>query len=148
MFSRRPTMDHIVYLDAKANEMQKLLNAEKKMVIRGAAGRKMPHGRVEVGDVLYFINNNAEGVVKAKAEVKDVFNSEKMTKEESFALVEFHQDKLHLTDRQFKRWAGKRYIVLIEVEGMVQVEPFSIDKSEYRNMDDWLPVGEIESVKV
>ena len=141
-------MDHIVYLDAKAKEMQKLLGAKKKMVIRGAAGRKMPYGRVEAGDVLYFINNNAEGVVKAKAEVKDVFNSEKMTNEESFALVELHQAKLHLTDRQFKRWAGKRYIVLIEVEGVVQVEPFSIDKSEYGNMDDWLPVGDIESVKV
>lgn len=141
-------MDHIVYLDAKAKEIQKLLSAEKKMVIRGAAGRKMPYGKVEAGDVLYFMNNNAEGMVKAKAQVKDVFNSEKMTNEESSALVEINQDKLRLTDRQFKRWAGKRYIVLIEVEDVIQVEPFSIDKSSYGNMDDWLPVGDIESVKV
>jgi hypothetical protein len=135
-------------MDAKAKEMESLLRGEKSMVIRGAAGRKMPYGRVESGDALYFINNNAEGLVKAKALVKNVFNSEKMTREESLGLVESNQDKLRLTEKQFKRWAGKRYIVLVEVGDVVQVEPFVFDKSDYGNMDDWLPVGDIESVKV
>jgi hypothetical protein len=44
-------MDHIVYLDAQA------------------------------GDVLYFININAEGTVRAKAVVSAAFHSEKMTEE-------------------------------------------------------------------
>lgn len=139
-------MDHVVYLDAKAKEMESLLSEKKTMIIRGAAGRKMPYGRVDYGDVLYFINNNAEGVVKAKAKVKGVINSDKMSKEESVALVEEHQDKVQLTASQFQRWAGKRYIVLIEVEKMEQLAPFPIDKSEYGNMDDWLPVEDIKSV--
>lgn len=141
-------MDHVVYVDAKANEMEKLLNGEKNMIIRGAAGRKLPYGRVDTGDFLYFINNNGEGQVKAKAVVSNVFNSEKMTKEESIALVEENQDKLNLTKKQFKRWSGKRYIVLIEVESVDAIEAFDIDKSDYGNMDDWLPVENIETVKV
>ena len=141
-------MDHVVYLDAKANEMDSLLEGKKTMIIRGATGRKMPYGRVNGGDVLYFINNNAEGVIKAKAKAKKVINSEKMSKEESVALVEGYQDKLHLTDKQFKRWAGKRYIVLIEVEEVEQLVPFPIDKRDYANMDDWLPVEDIERVKI
>lgn len=141
-------MDHVVYVDAKANEMEKLLNGEKNMIIRGAAGRKLPYGRVDAGDFLYFINNNGEGQVKAKAVVSNVFNSEKMTKEESIALVEENQDKLNLTKKQFKRWSGKRYIVLIEVESVDAIEAFDIDKSDYGNMDDWLPVENIETVKV
>ena len=28
------------------------------------------------------------------------------------------------------------------------MEPFSVDKSEYGNMDDWLPAGDIEKVTV
>lgn len=139
-------MDHVVYLDAKAKEMEVLLSGEKTMLIRGATGRKMPYGRVSSGDVLYFINNNAEGVVKAKAKAKRVINSEKMSKEESVAMVEEYQDKLQLTASQFKRWAGKRYLVLIEVEEAEQLKPFPIDKSEYSNMDDWLPVEDIQSV--
>lgn len=141
-------MDHVVYLDAKAKEMENLLSGGKRMIIRGAAGRRMPYGRVNPGDVLYFINNNAEGVVKARAIASRVVNSEKMSKEESLALVEGYQEGLQLTPGQFKRWAGKRYIVLIEVADVEELVPFSIDKSGYGNMDDWLPVEDIGSVRV
>ena len=141
-------MEHVVYVDAKAKELSKLLDGSKTMVIRGAAGRKLPHGRVFTGDVLYFLENNAEGHVKAKAKVLSVFNSDKMTEEESTALVKNNQGKLQLTDVQFKRWAGKKYIVLIEITHAAPVEPFAVDKSNYGNMDDWLPVGDINSVKV
>ncbi len=48
-------MDHVVYLDAKSNEFEKLRDGSKTMIIRGAAGRKLPYGRVNRGDVLYFI---------------------------------------------------------------------------------------------
>jgi hypothetical protein len=48
---------------------------------------------------------------------------------------------------QFARWAGKRYIVLIEVNSVEAVTPFAIDKSNYGNMDDWLVVENIESVR-
>jgi len=140
-------MDHVVYLDAKASEMENLLGGKKTMIIRGAAGRKMPYGKVDVGDVLYFINNNAEGLVKAKANVKRVVNSEKMSKVESSKFPVGYQDKLLLTSAQFNRWAGKRYIVLIEVADVEPLEPFPIDKSDFGNMDDWLPVEDIESVK-
>jgi len=140
-------MDHVVYLDYKASEMEKLLSEEKKMIIRGAAGRKLPYGRVDIGDALYFINNNGEGEVKAKAIVKSVLNSDKLTKEESINLVEKNQDKLKLTKQQFKRWGGKRYLVLIELEKVEEIEPFNIDKSDYGNMDDWLLVEEIDNVK-
>ena len=141
-------MDHVVYVDAKLKEMDKLISGEKKMVIRGAAGRKLPHGRVNPGDILYFVNNNGEGEVKAWGVVKKVFNSDKMSEEESISLVEGNQEKLKLADKEFKRWAGKRYIVLIEVEKVGSINPFEIDKSQFGNMDDWLPVGEIDSVKV
>lgn len=140
-------MDHVVYLDAKSNELEKLLDGSKTMIIRGATGRKLPYGRVNQGDILYFINNNAEGLVKAKAIVSSVLNSDKMEKQESISLVENNQKKLQLTEKQFQKWAGKRYLVLIEVENITKIKPFSIDKSQYGNMDDWLPVEKIDKVK-
>ena len=140
-------MDHVVYLDAKAGELDKLLSGKKTMIIRGATGRKLPYGRVSTDDFLYFINNNAEGEIKAKAIISSVFNSEKMTKEESIDLVNKNQNKLQLTDKQFQRWAGKRYIVLIELKRIEEVKFFCIDKSDYGNMDDWLPVENIEKIR-
>jgi hypothetical protein len=139
-------MDHVVYLDTQAKELESLISGSKTMVIRGATGRKLPHGRVDAGDMLYFINNNAEGMIRAKAKVKSTFHSEKMNEEESHLLVEKNQPKLRLTEKQMKRWAGKRYIVLIEVADVKEIHPFAIDRSQYGNMDDWLPVKKIESV--
>jgi hypothetical protein len=85
-------------------------------------------------------------MVRAKARVKNAFHSGKMTEDESRALVEKNQSQLRLTEKQVKRWAGKRYIVLIEVDDVKEIPPFAIDKSNYGNMDDWLPVGKIDSV--
>lgn len=141
-------MDHVVYVDAQADELAQLLDGSKTMIIRGATGRKLPYGRVDVGDRLYFINNNAEGAARAVGTVTAVINSDKLNPEESAALVEAHQDKLQLTAKQFKRWAGKRYLVLIEVGDVQSIEAIPIDKSEYGNMDDWLPVGSIDAVRL
>lgn len=140
-------MDHVVYLDAQAKELESLLSGKKTMIVRGATGRKLPYGRVVVDDVLYFINNNAEGEIKAKGIVISVLNSEKMSKQESIDLVKKNQEKLQLTDKQFQKWAGKRYVVLVEVKNVETITPFAIDKSNYGNMDDWLPVENIEVVK-
>ena len=117
------------------------------MIVRGAIGRKLPYGRVNVGDILYFINNNAEGLIKAKGVVSFVSNSEKMDKEESIDLLKKNQNKLQLTEKQFQRWGGKRYIVLIEVSKITEVEPFPFDKSYYNNMDDWLIIRKLRELK-
>jgi hypothetical protein len=140
-------MDHLVYLDANANELSKIMQGEKSMIIRGATGRKLPYGRVFEDDILYLIENDGSGLVRAKAKVSKVINSEKMSKDVSAEMVKNHQDQLQLTEKQYNRWAGKRYLVLIEIENITIVDPFKIDKSNFGNMDDWLPVNDIDLVK-
>jgi len=141
-------MDHVVYTDAKSGEMVLLISGEKRMIIRGATGRKLPYGRVSPGDILYFMNNNAESLVKAKGVVSDVIHSDRMSESESVAFIEKYQNKLQLTTDQIRRWSGKRYIVLIEVCQVRETDPFPIDKSRFGNMDDWLLVENIDSVTV
>ncbi len=140
-------MDHVVYLDAKAKEFEKLIEGTKTMIIRGATGRKMPYERVFEGDQLYFIRNNGEGLFVGKAKVSFVYNSKKMTKEESIELVDSYKEKLNLSSAQSKRWMGKRYLVLIEVDDLSEIEPFEIDRSKCGKMDDWLPVEDIDTMK-
>ncbi len=141
-------MDHVVYVDAKEDELSLLLDGKKHMIIRGAAGRKLPHGRVNIGDRLFFIRNNGEGLVRAEAEVIDTIHSDKLSEEESRQMVEKYQSDLQLTPAQLKRWAGKRYLVLVRVGAVCPVAPFAIDRSAYGNMDDWLPVGKIADVLI
>ena len=70
----------------------------------------------------------------------------KMTKDESKSLLVENQHKLQLTEKQFLRWGGKRYLVLIEVSNVKAIEPILFDKKKYRTMDDWLIVENIEHV--
>lgn len=137
-------MEHLVYCDVKAQVLNKMLNGTKTMIIRGAAGRKLPHGRVSENETLYFVENDGSGMIKAKATVKSVFNSEKMTEEESKAVVVKNQDKLNLSEAQINRWSGKKVLCLIEIRDVVIIEPMKYDRQ--KNMDDWITVENIQTI--
>ncbi|MGE5401128.1 MAG: hypothetical protein ACM3S2_12045 [Ignavibacteriales bacterium] len=139
-------MDHVVYVEASSGELDKITSGSKTMILRGAAGRKMPYGKVYAGDRLFFVNNNGEGKIKARAIVKSVLNSEKLSPEEALYLIEKNEKALQLSVKQKEKYAGKRYLVLIEIMEAEKIEPAAMDKSSYINMDDWLPVGRIEEV--
>lgn len=141
-------MDHVVYLDVKAKELDNLKKGIKSMIIRGAMGRKFPYGKVEIGDRLFFIENKGDGLIKAKAVVSSVVNTEQLTKEESLKILEQNQNKLHLDTGLKKRFGGKRYLVLIAIKDFRETENFQIDRSSFGNMDDWLPVGDIDHVRI
>ena len=141
-------MDHVVCLDAAASELENLFNGNKSMILRGADVRDLPYGSVNNGDTLYFINSTGKGEVQARCIVSSVFKSEKLSLEESFETIIRHQDKLQLPDKQFERWAGKRYLILIGIIDIEEVEPFRIDRSRFACPDDWLPVGDIDIVAI
>jgi hypothetical protein len=141
-------MDHIVYLNHKARELESLINGTKIMIIRGAMGRKIPYGVLNIDDVIYFAENTGDGLVKAKAVVMEVLNSEKLSREESIELVNAHQNELKLDKAMFNRFAGKRFIVLIKIRDFETIEKFNFDRSGFSNMDDWLPVVNINDVKL
>ncbi|MHA2029298.1 MAG: hypothetical protein ACXAB7_06020 [Candidatus Kariarchaeaceae archaeon] len=141
-------MDHLVYLDKKAKEFDKIKAGSKSMILRGAAGRKMPYGRVNSSDILFFINNDGSGILLGTARVKNVINSDKMTKEESIRIVDLHMDELDLSKQQYKRWAGKRYLVLISFSDFEELETTKIDRSKYDTMDDWIPLESISEIIV
>jgi hypothetical protein len=116
------------------------------MIIRGAMGRKMPFGKVIVDDVLYFAENNGEGLIKAKATVIHVYNSCQLNVDESKQMVDSFNNRLMLDSGLKKRFRGKRYLVLITIKDFEDIEPFPFNRSKYGNMDDWLAVGEINQV--
>jgi hypothetical protein len=120
-------MDHIVTLDSGENEIENIISGNKSMIIHGANVKSTPYGIVSKGDVLYFVNDSQPSEIKAKGRVSSVYNSCRMTYEESFALVIRNQHKLSLPDKLFYKWAGKRYIVLIEMDEVSEVHPFTIE---------------------
>jgi hypothetical protein len=137
-------MDHIVCLDTKSREIENLLLGHKSMIIRGAESRRLPHGGVNEGDTLYFVNCSCEEEIMARGIVSSVFSSDMLTEEESFETIIRNQDKLQLPDNQFEKIAGKQYLLLIGVDNMERLTPFRFNKSLFPEMEDWIIVGKIE----
>lgn len=137
-------MVHLVYCDDKSKGLSKILDGSKTMVIRGAAGRKIPHSRVFAGEELYFMEKGSKKIT-AKAIVRDVQNFVKLTDDEITKTIEDNNDKLQLTDKQKERW-HKKCLCLVEFGDVEEIEPLDFDHQG--NMDDWLIIDKIEDVVV
>ncbi|MBD7911911.1 MULTISPECIES: hypothetical protein [Clostridium] len=138
-------MDHLVYCNGKSKVLEKILSGTKTMIIRGAADRKLPYGRVFEGETLYFIKNRGYGLIEGKATVKSVFNSEKITEDESKKLISENMSKLDLSELQVQRWVGKNYICLVEIEDVEKVEMHLKFKYQ-KTMEDWVIIENVSSV--
>lgn len=137
-------MVHLVYCDNKTKELSKILDGTKTMIIRGAAGRKIPHSRVFKDEVLYFMEKGSKKIA-AKAIVSNVQNFVKLNDEEITKNIEDNNNKLQLTEKQKERW-HKKCLCLVEFNNVEEIQPLEFDHQS--NMDDWLILDKIEDVVV
>jgi len=140
---------HLVYCDNSGKKgdrvLDKIISGKKTMVIRSAAGRKIPHSRVFKGEVLYFMEKGTAEVT-ARATVVSVQNYVKLTEEEIEKVFTDNEDKLALTDKQKDRWR-KKCICLVEFDHVEKLDPV-LHFEKQNNMDDWLIIEKIEDVLV
>lgn len=142
-------MVHLVYCDnvGKTGErvLDKIIAGIKTMVVRGAAGRKIPHSRVFEGETLYFMEKGT-AKISAFASVKSVQNYIKLTEDEIVQIFNDNQSKLALTDKQRARW-HKKCLCLVEFDNVQKIEP-PLAFDHQGNMDDWLIIEKIEDIVV
>lgn len=141
-------MVHLVYCDnaGKKGEkvLDKILEGTKTMIVRGAAGRKIPHSRVFEGEKLYFMEKGSSKIT-VSATVSKVENYIKLSEDEIKKILEENQPKLNLSEKQKVRW-HKKCLCLVEFSDVEKIEPLEFDHQS--NMDDWLIVEKIENVVV
>lgn len=141
-------MVHLVYCDNTGKKDERVLNkilvGTKTMIVRGAAGRKIPHSRVFSGETIYFMEKGS-GKITASATVKNVQNYVKLLDEEITKVLEDNQSKLNLSEKQKVRW-HKKCLCLVEFSDVKEIEPLDFDHQT--NMDDWLIIEKIEDVVV
>ncbi|MBM7834354.1 hypothetical protein [Clostridium sardiniense] len=141
-------MVHLVYCDNTGKKGQKVLDkvlaGTKIMVVRGAAGRKIPHSRVFDGETLYFMEKGSAKITTS-ATVSNVQNYVKLSEDEITKILEENQSKLNLSEKQKTRW-HKKCLCLVEFSDVKEIQPLDFDHQG--NMDDWLIIEKIEDVVV
>lgn len=137
---------HLVYLDKKAKELEKLINKNKSMIIRGANGKKCPlGGRAKENDLVYFVETGGDMIVTHKGVIKNVVESYKMTPEESINFIKRYEKSLNLSKEQYDRWSIKKCLAVYEIVDLEPIEPFKYKREN--NMDDWIIVDDINKIK-
>ena len=138
--------EHLVYLNNKAKELEKLLDGTKTMIVRGAAGKKCPlGGRAKVGDDIYFVETGGDFTITHKGVIKQVIESEKMTPDESIAFIKKYEKELNLDKAQYDRWAGKKFLAVYEISNVKSIPHFKYNRAN--NMDDWVITDDINKIK-
>lgn len=138
--------EHLVYLNNKAHELEKLLNKEKTMIIRGAAGKKCPlGGRAKANDIIYFVETGGDMMVTHRGVISKVIESEKMTPDESVQFIKKYEKELNLSKEQYDRWAGKKYLAVYEISNLKEIPKFKYNRE--KNMDDWIITDDINKIK-
>jgi hypothetical protein len=138
---------HLVYCDNAGkkglHELDLILSGQKTMIIRSAAGRKIPHSRVFAGETLYFMEKGTMKVC-ATATVSEVKNYVKLANDEIDAVFTENEKALLLTEKQRERW-HKKCICLVAFKNAKKIA-HPLDFEKQTNMDDWLILDKIEDV--
>lgn len=141
-------MVHLVYCDNSGKKgehvLDKIIAGTKTMIVRGAAGRKIPHSRVFENETIYFMEKGT-ALISAMATVKNVQNYVKLSDEEITRILKENEQKLNLSDKQKERW-HKKCLCLVEFENIHEINPLEFDHQG--NMDDWLIIEKIEDVVI
>lgn len=141
-------MDHIVYLDRPAGALEAMRRGDKTMVGRAAMGRRSPYGKVKVGDMLYFTENDGKQMIYGRGRVTVVYDSPKLTHDQSEALLTKYRKALGLSEQQFLRMSVKRYLVLVTVDHFEALPTFRFTRRLFTSLDDWLMIDDVRKARV
>jgi len=131
-------MNHLVFLDAHAGELEKILSGVKYMVVKDIDPEHLNAHTIKPGDSLYFLRNNDECDLQVKATVVRVlFFTKKLNEDLSHYLKEL-QPKLQLTEEQYNYWSAKKQIQLVEFESAQKIGVIHLALDEVKGHSDWI----------
>ena len=135
-------MIHIVICDNKENELEKLINKERTILLRGGASRRIPHSRIFINDELYFLEKGSNTSCY-HAVVSDAVNYSKLVNSEINEIYDKYKNKLNLTKKEENKWL-KKCMCLIEFKNLEKCEEINI--LNYTNLEDWIMINSLDEL--
>jgi hypothetical protein len=135
-------MNHLVYLDTRAGELEKILSGVKTMLVKefDPPGIAMP--LVNPGDSLYFLKNEDECALRVKASVVRVLSFTKyMDGDLSHTLKEM-QPRLQLTEDQYNYWSAKQQVLLVEFNNAHKIDVMHVAPNKITDRSNWIAFKE------
>ncbi|HSR33536.1 MAG TPA: hypothetical protein VLY63_23460 [Anaerolineae bacterium] len=141
-------MNHLVILDKRAGELEKILSGLKTMLIKEFDPAQTTAHLVSPGDSLYFLRDKDDCAVRVKATVTRVlFLASNSDQDLSHTLKEM-QPRLQLTEDQYNDWSARGQVLLVEFGsahkiGVIHIALHNIvDRSEWMAFEEFGLIAE------
>lgn len=135
-------MIHIVICDNKYNELNKIINKERTILLRGSASRRIPHSRIFINDELYFVEKGSN-TAYYHAVVTNAESYSKLTSMELHDMFEKYSNNLNLCEEEITKWK-KKCLCIIEFDNLEKIEGLNIPN--YTNLEDWIMVNSLDEL--
>ena len=140
------SMNHLVFLDIRAGELEKILSGVKTMVIKEFDPAHAPAHPVNPGDSLYFLRNNDDCAVRVKATVVRVLPTEERSDEDLAHILKELQPRLQLTEEQYNYWSAKQRMLLVEFDSAQKIAVIHIASKKITDHSDWIAFEEFSLI--
>jgi hypothetical protein len=139
-------MNHLVFLDARAGELEKILSGVKTMLLKKFDPTQTTAHPVNPGDSLYFLRDRDECALRVKATVTRVlFVTNNPDKDLSHTLKEM-QPRLQLTEDQYNTWSAKRQVLLVEFDSAHKIEVIRVASNRIPDRSDWIAFEDLSLI--
>jgi len=139
-------MNHLVFLDTQAGELEKILSGIKSMVVKEFDPARSAGQAVRPGDNLYFLRNQDDCAVRVKATVVRVlFYTNDVDQDLSHTLKEM-QPRLQLTEDQYNHWSAKQQILLVEFASAHKIGVIHVAPNKIADRSDWIASEEFSLI--
>lgn len=135
-------MNHLVFLDAQAGELEKILSGVKTMLTKEFD----PAHPVNPGDRLYFLRDTDDCALRVQAAVVRVQSVKSSADESLSQTLKEMQSKLQFTEDQFNHWSLEEQILLVEFDSAHKIDAIPVtlvtDESDWITFQAFSPIAE------
>ncbi len=131
-------MNYLVFLEAGAGELEKILSGVKCMVIKELIPYRTTDLTVKPGDSLYFLRNNTERDLRVKASVVSTVLFSNGADDDLARCLKEMQSRLQLTEEQYSYWSTKKQVLLVEFEAAQKIGVIHLALDDLKVRSNWI----------
>jgi hypothetical protein len=135
-------MDFLVFVDAEAGELEKILSGVKCMLAKELDPEQPEQDLMQPGDSLYFLRDNGEREVRVRASVAQALRFTGGPQEDLVHMLKELQPRLQLTEQQYNKWIGKQRALFIEFKDAQKIEEWQSPAETAAQRAEWIRLEE------
>ena len=139
-------MNHLVLLDTRAGELEKILSGVKTMLLKEFDPAQPSAHLINPGDSLYFLRNKDDCALRVKATVVRVLFFTNRSNEDLLHTLKEMQPRLQLTEDQYNYWSAKERVQLVEFDCAQKMSVIHVAANKITDRSDWIPFEEFSLI--